>query len=143
MKFLPKEKGLLSELNLYSTAELASGVICSSLLTMPHFFRHVAPKIVNRLSSIHRIPGIGESKNAKTTIVPGARHSKPPPHWHDLYDTVDSTTSGSRLDTYLEVHDSHELQSPTTTTHYLSWAETSSRGEPVVASEEAAQRSAV
>ena len=33
-----------------SIAEIASGIVCSCLITMPHFFRHMAPKIASKLS---------------------------------------------------------------------------------------------
>ena len=107
---------------------------------MPQFYRYVAPKIASILSSSHNPPsgGSDDSKKVKPPIVPGARHSKPSSHWYDPYDT---TTSGSRLDTYLELHDSTDWQNPMTTIHggsqqHLSPAEQSSWGEPSVTSEE-------
>ena len=135
------EKWFSSKLNSYSTAEQASAVTCSSLLTMPPFYRHVAPKIASMLSSSHKSPGGGggsdDSKKVQPPIVPGARHLKMSSHWYDLYNT---TTSGSRLDTYLELHDSPDWQSPMTTIHggspHLSSAEQGSRGEADVTSEE-------
>lgn len=81
-------------------------------------------------------------------FVPEARHSKPP-HWHDLYDT---TTSGSRLDTYLELHDSQDWQSPMTTIHgglqHLPSTEKGSTekdswGAPIVTSEEAGMEAGI
>lgn len=93
-----------------SSAEIASGVICSSLLTMPHFYRYVAPRICGRLFSRRKNPssvgGSGSNKAAPALRNP----SKPPPHWHDLYDT---TTS--RQDNYLELNENTDWQSPTTT----------------------------
>ena len=147
MKSLSGATGFRSELNLHSTAELASGVTCSSLLTVPHFFRHVTPKVFGKLSSSRKTPGSGsdeESKRTKRTSVPAARHSKQPPHWHDLYDT---TTSGSRLDTYLELHDSNDWQSPVTKIHgglqQLPSTKKGSWGESVVFSEEAAMEAGI
>lgn len=106
---------------------------------------HVAPKIASKLSS-RKTPGSGseESKKANSTFVPKKAQSKPPPHWHDLYDT---TTSGSRLDTYLELHDSHDWQSPMTTIHgglqHLPPTEKGSLEEPFVTSEEAAMEAGI
>lgn len=112
---------------------------------MPHFFRHVVPKIASKLSSRRKTPGSGseESNGVKPAFVPGVRHSKAP-HWHDLYDT---TTSGSRLDTYLELHDSHDWQGPMTTIHggvqHPLSAEKGSLDESVVISEEAAMEAGI
>lgn len=135
------------ELNLRSTAELASGVTCSSLLTIPHFFRHIRPKFLDKLSSSRKTPGSGsdgESKRTKRNTLPAARHSKQPPHWHDLYDT---TTSGSRMDTYLELHDSNDWQSPVTKIHgglqQLPSTEKGSWGQPLLVSEEAAMEAGI
>lgn len=128
---------LISGLNLHSTAELALGVTCSSLLTMPHFFRHVMSKIKG-------------TKRAKSTFVSEASRSKPPPHWHNVFDT---TTSGSRQDNYLELQDSpdsHDWRSPKTTIHGqlqypppTKMTGTVSSREPVVTSKEAAMEAGI
>lgn len=67
-----------------------------------------------------------------------------PPQWQDLYDT---TTSSSRLDHYLELHDSHGWQSPMTTIQgglqHLPSAEQGPLGESIVTSEEAAMEAGI
>lgn len=78
MNLLSPKEGLPSQLSSYSTAELALGVTCSSLLTMPHFFRHVVPKVASKLSSGHKTSRTSSdgSKGVKPALVPEVRQLK-------------------------------------------------------------------
>ncbi|MCJ1342723.1 hypothetical protein MMC31_000911 [Peltigera leucophlebia] len=94
--------------NTYSSAELALGVICSSLLTMPQFYRHVGPKIASKLSSSRK----NDSSRGGNGPVP-RNPNRPIPQWHDMFDT--NTTITDRTENYLELNDSVDWQSPKTT----------------------------
>lgn len=94
--------------NVYSSAELALGVICSSLLTIPQFYRHIVPKITSRFSSSRR----NVSSRSGNGPVP-RNPNRPIPQWHDLFDT--NTTITTRTENYLELTESIDWQSPKTT----------------------------
>lgn len=104
-------------------AEIASGITCGSLLTMPHFFRYFAPKIASKLyftrssGSGSNRPSRGSARNRLASLVPVRRANKPVPQWHDHYDTTTTTTSITtkpRHDSYLELNNSGDWRGPTT-----------------------------
>lgn len=92
---------------------------------MPHFFRHITPKIASKLS-FTRSSQSGSNRarqsggrNRMASLVPVRRALKVVPQWHDHYDTTTTTTSITtkpRRDSYLELNTggSGDWRSPTT-----------------------------
>ena len=90
-----------------SIAEIASGIVCGCLITMPHFFRHFAPKIASKLSLSRHSRSTGASKLAPFVPV---RASKVP-DWSGAYESA--ATRGK--DDYMELGESNTWQGPATT----------------------------
>lgn len=106
---LARDLSVTSKLtNLYSSAELALSVICSSLLTIPQFYRHIGPKITSKLSSSRK------NNSCRSGNGPVPRNpNRPIPQWHDLFDT--NSTITTHTENYLELNESIDWQSPKTT----------------------------
>lgn len=68
-------------------AEIASGIVCGCLITMPHFFRHITPRIAGAFSPSRRSNGScrGSNNNKLASFVP-VRASKVP-EWSEGLDT--------------------------------------------------------
>ena len=94
--------------NSYSSAELALGVICSSLLTMPQFYRHIGPKITSKLS-FSRKTNRSRSGNGPVPRNP----NRPITQWHDLFGP--NTAINTCTENYLELNENVDWQSPKTT----------------------------
>lgn len=92
---------------LWTIAEIASGIVCGCLITMPHFFRHFAPKIASKLSLSRHSRSTGASKFA--TFVP-VRAGKVP-EWSGAYESA--ATRGK--DDYMELGESNTWQGTATT----------------------------
>ena len=86
-----------------SIAEIASGIVCGCLITMPHFFRHFAPKIASKLS-LSRSRGSGPSKLASFLPVRATVRAKNPPEWSAA--AYDSASRGAK-DDYMELGESN------------------------------------
>lgn len=99
-------RGSLKLTNIYSSAELALGVICSSLLTMPQFYRHIGSKITSKLSSR------GKNNSSRSGPVP-RNPNRPITQWHDLFDPNTAITTGT--ENYLELDEIGDWQTPKTT----------------------------
>ncbi len=99
-------RGLVSErvttlADYRSVAEITSGIVCGCLITMPNFFRHVAPKIASKLHSSKK----NSSLNKFASIVSSRSH-KSVPQWHDRYDL------SPRHSEYLELGEDNVWHSP-------------------------------
>ncbi|CAD6591223.1 MAG: hypothetical protein ASARMPREDX12_005038 [Alectoria sarmentosa] len=103
----PDKTYYLFPVALWTIAEIASGIVCGCLITMPHFFRHFAPKIVSKLSLSRPSRSTGGSKLA--SFVP-VRASKVP-DWSGLYE---SASRGGK-DDYMELGESNAWHGATTT----------------------------
>ncbi|CAF9914643.1 hypothetical protein IMSHALPRED_001968 [Imshaugia aleurites] len=88
---------------LWTIAEIASGIVCGCLITMPHFFRHFAPKIASKLS-LSRSRGSGPSKLASFLPVRATVRAKNPPEWSGA--AYDSASRGAK-DDYMELGESN------------------------------------
>lgn len=93
-----------------SIAEIASGIVCGCLITMPHFFRHFAPKIASKLSLSR---STGASKLLPFAFVP-VRASKVPEWSSGAYESAATTTRGNK-DEYMELGESNTWRGPATT----------------------------
>lgn len=107
---------------------------------MPHFFRHVAPRIASKFSSSRKTPKDSKGSGPEKPAPDDPKQQSKPPHWHDLYDT----TTSSRQDAYLELNESHDWHSPTTTIHGGTQPVSETNGwKELVVSEESAMEAGI
>lgn len=121
----PDKTYYLFPVAMWTIAEIASGIVCGCLITIPHFFRHFAPKIVSKFTSLTRSSSTPQTKTISKPKPAPFRSRFPFPSsfvrstnkvsdWTSssaAYDSSPGTTRGDRM-SYMELGESHAWQKP-------------------------------